>query len=61
MVLVDVDGSPRLTRRLEAGVWPEDPAEADLALLFTLLMEMGEEAVTSLVVKGHEVESRPLS
>ena len=61
VVLVDVDGAPALARRLEAGVWPEDPAEADLALLFTLLMEMREEAVTSLVVKGHEVQSRPLS
>ena len=40
MVLVDVDGAPALARRLEAGAWPEDPDEADVALLFTLLMEL---------------------
>jgi len=60
LVLIDVAASPPLARRLEDGAWPEDPAEADVALLFTLLMELREEAVTSVVVKGHEVESRPL-
>lgn len=60
VVLVDVAAAPALARRLEAGAWPEDPAEADLALLFTLLMELREEAITSIVVRGHEVVSRPL-
>ncbi|WP_204910419.1 amidohydrolase family protein [Microlunatus spumicola] len=60
VVLIDVAGAPALARRLEAGSWPEDPAEADVALLFTLLMELAEKAITSVVVKGHEVESRPL-
>jgi guanine deaminase len=60
VVLVDASAAPALARRLEDGAWPEDPAEADVALLFTLLMELREEAVTSVVVKGHEVESRPL-
>ncbi len=60
VVLVDAGRAPALARRLEDGAWPEDPAEADVALLFTLLMELREEAITSVVVKGHEVESRPL-
>jgi guanine deaminase len=60
VVLVDVAAAPALARRLEGGAWPEDPAEADVALLFTLLMEISQEAITSVVVKGHEVESRPL-
>jgi hypothetical protein len=59
-VLVDLSASPALARRLEGGTWPEDPAEADVALLFTLLLELPEDAITSVVVKGHEVESRPL-
>ena len=61
VVLVDVAGAPALARRLEAGAWPEDPDEADVALLFTLLMELSENAIRSVVVKGHEVLSRPLS
>jgi guanine deaminase len=60
VVLVDISASPALARRLEGGTWPEDPAEADVALLFTLLLELTEDAITSVVVKGHEVESRPL-
>ncbi|MGI3780797.1 MAG: guanine deaminase [Janthinobacterium lividum] len=60
VVLVDVSGTPALARRLESGAWPEDPAEADVALLFTLLMEVSEKAIRSVVVKGHEVVSRPL-
>ena len=60
MVLVDVDASPVLARRLEAGAQPEDPAEADLALLLTLLMEIRRKPSHLCVVKGHEVESRPL-
>lgn len=61
VVLVDLAGSPALARRLEAGARPEDPAEADVALLFTLLMELNEDAIRSVVVKGHEVAARPLS
>ena len=60
VVLLDVAGCPALARRLEAGTWSEDPAEADVALLFTLLMEMNEEVVRSVVVKGHEVEPHRL-
>ena len=61
VVLVDVGAAPALARRLEGGAWPDDPDEADVALLFTLLLELSQEAITSVVVKGHEVESRPLS
>ena len=60
VVLVDVAAAPALAHRLEDGAWPEDPDEADVALLFTLLMELSEEAITSVVVKGHEVHARPL-
>ena len=60
LVLVDASASPSLARRLEAGAWPDDPAEADVALLFTLLMELDEDAITSVVVKGHEVLVGPL-
>jgi guanine deaminase len=60
VVLVDAAASPALARRLEAGAWPDDPAEADVALLFTLLMELDEDAITSVVVKGHEVLVGPL-
>ncbi|MBB3328972.1 amidohydrolase family protein [Microlunatus antarcticus] len=60
VVLVDLAGAPALARRLEAGAWPEDPDEADVAVLFTLLMELSENAIRSVVVKGHEVVSRPL-
>ncbi|HEY0238646.1 MAG TPA: amidohydrolase family protein [Friedmanniella sp.] len=60
VVLIDVAASPTLARRLESGSWPEDPDEADVALLFTLLMEMSEDAITSVVVKGHELVSRRL-
>ena len=60
VVLVDAATSPALAGRLENGAWPEDPDEADVALLFTLLMELTEDAITSVVVMGHEVQSRPL-
>ena len=60
VVLVDLAGAPALARRLELGAWPEDPDEADVALLFTLLTELSENAIRSVVVKGHEVLSRPL-
>ena len=60
VVLVDLAGAPGLARRLDGGAWPEDPDEADVALLFTLLMELSEKAIRSVVVMGHEVLARPL-
>lgn len=60
LVLVDVDRCPPLARRLAHGSWPEDPAEADVARLFTLLMELEESAIHTVLVRGHEVVPRRL-